>query len=407
MVRKRIVILGGGTGGTIVANRLRRRFTLDELDIHVVDRDDRHLYQPGLLFVPFGLARADELVRPRAAQLRSGIQFHQAAVDAVDVAAQTAVLDDGSTLAYDVLVVASGAVLQTAETEGLTAAGWNEKVFTFYEAESADALAAALARFHGGRVVVNFADLPIKCPVAPLEFVFLADWHFRERAIRHLVDLVYATPLDSAFTKPACATHLGHLLDGKDIELVTEFNLGEVDGVAGVASAYDGSTLDFDLLVTVPLHGGADFVGRSPGLGDGLGFVRTNPRTLQTDAAENVFALGDAADLPTSKAGSVAHFEAEVLADNVARFLAGDALDAQYDGHANCFIETGGGKALLIDFDYDVDPLPGWFGPLPLLRESRLNHAGKLLFQWVYWHALLPGHDSPLPRRRIHEEART
>ena len=172
-----------------------------------------------------------------------------------------------------------------------------------------------------------------------------------------------------------------------------------MDAVGGKLASYDGRELDFDLLVTVPLHGGAAYVERSPGLGDALGFVPTNKRTLQATAAPNVFALGDATDVPTSKAGSVTHFEGEVLTENIARFLAGQELDDGYDGHANCFIETGFGKALLIDFNYDTEPLPGRFptpvGPLPLLRESRLNHLGKLMFQWVYWHVLLPGREIP------------
>ena len=241
--------------------------------------------------------------------------------------------------------------------------------------------------------------MPIKCPVAPLEFAFLADWYLRERGIRDRVDLVYSTPLDAAFTKPVASQELAGLLSEKEIELVTEFNAGEVDGVGGKLVSYDGRELDFDLLVTVPLHGGATYVERSPGLGDALGFVRTDKHTLQTPSNANVFALGDATDLPTSKAGSVTHFEAEILVENVVRYLAGEELVGGYDGHANCFIETGFHKALLIDFNYDTEPLPGRFptaaGPLSLLRESRLNHLGKLLFQTVYWHALLPGREIP------------
>ena len=280
----------------------------------------------------------------------------------------------------------------------MTGPGWNERVFTFYTPEGAEQLQRALAGFDGGRVVVNLVDMPIKCPVAPLEFAFLADWFFRERKIRDKVELVYATPLDGAFTKPIASERLAGLLAEKEVELVTEFNAGEVDGVGGKLVSYDGRELDFDLLVTIPLHGGAPYVERSPGLGDALGFVRTDKRTLQTQAKPNVFALGDATDLPTSKAGSVTHFEGEVLSENVARFLAGRELDSGYDGHANCFIETGFHKALLIDFNYETEPLPGHFPSgvgLPLLRESRLNHLGKLMFQWVYWHALLPGREIP------------
>jgi sulfide:quinone oxidoreductase len=398
MARTQIVILGGGTGGTMTANRLRRRLDEEEAEIHVVDRDDRHVYQPGLLFVPFGLVRLEDIVRPRARQLPRGVRFHEGDAESVAIDDDCVVLRDGTILPYDVLVIATGARLQPEETEGLTGPGWNERVFTFYTPEGAEQLQRALDSFDGGRLVVNFVDMPIKCPVAPLEFAFLADWYFRERGIRSKVELVYTTPLDAAFTKPIAAEHLGGLLAEKEIELVTEFNAGEVDGAGRKLAAYDGRELDFDLLVTIPLHGGAEYVERSPGLGDALGFVPTDKRTLQSRAVPAVFALGDAADLPTSKAGSVTHFEAEVLTENILRFLAGDELEPTYDGHANCFVETGFSKALLIDFNYETEPLPGHFpGPfgLPLLRESRLNHLGKLLFQWVYWHTLLPGREIP------------
>src|SRR6266567_927262 len=240
MTRKQIVILGGGTGGTMTANRLRRRFDADEAEIHVVDRDDRHVYQPGLLFVPFGLAQLDEIVRPRQRQLRDGIVFHENAVESVWIERDEVLLEDGTILPYDVLVVATGARLQPEETEGLCGPGWNERAFTFYEPESAAALHGALERFTGGRLVVNLVDMPIKCPVAPLEFAFLADWYFRERGVRDRVELVYSTPLDGAFTKPIASEQLAGILVQKDIELVTEFNAGEVDGVGGKLSSYDG-----------------------------------------------------------------------------------------------------------------------------------------------------------------------
>jgi sulfide:quinone oxidoreductase len=394
----RIVVLGAGTGGTMVANRLRRACG-DDVAITVVDQDDRHVYQPGLLFVPFGLADPDDLVKPRARQLHDGIAFHRAAVDRVAVDRGTVSLADGTELAYDVLVVATGVRLLPEETEGMTGPGWMEKVFTFYSLEGAAALRPALEQFTGGRVVVDIVDMPIKCPVAPLEFAFLADWYFHERGIRELVEITFVTPLDAAFTKPVASARLARLLAEKRIELVTEFNAGEVDGAGGRLLSFDGREVPFDLLVTVPVHGGAEFVGRSPGLGDDLDFVPTDPHTLQSQAAPNVFAIGDAANLPISKAGSVTHFEAEVLVENVRRFLAGRPLDASYDGHANCFVETGFHKALLIDFNYDTEPLPGRFpgplGPMPLLEESRVNHLGKLMFQWLYWHALLPGRDLP------------
>ena len=395
---RRIVVLGAGTGGTLLANRLRRRFDEDELRIDVADRDDDHVYQPGLLFVPFGLADPAEIVRPRQRQLRRGIGFHQAEIESVELAAQTVHLADGSSLEYDVLVVASGARLLPEETEGLLGAGWNETAFTFYTVDGATKLRDALARFDGGRLVVDIADMPIKCPVAPIEFAFLADWFLREKGVRDRSEIVLATPLDGCFTKPIASRHLTYLLDEKQIELELEFSAGGVDGATRTLSSYDGREVEYDLLAIVPLHGGAAFVERSPGLGDSLGFVPTDKQTLQAGVQPNVFALGDATDLPTSKAGSVTHFEADVLVENVVRFLTGRGLASGYDGHANCFVETGFHQALMIDFNYETEPLPGHFPAavgLPLLRESRLNHLGKLAFQWIYWHALLPGR--PLP----------
>ena len=298
------------------------------------------------------------------------------------------------------LVIATGASLLPEETEGLTGPGWQERVFTFYTLDGAIALRDALRSFHGGRLAVNMVDLPVKCPVAPLEFCFLADWHFQRRGIRDRVEIEYVTSLDAAFTKATCNRELSGLLGAKGIAVTTEFSTGQVDSAAGRLISWDDREVAFDLLVTIPLHGGSDIVGRAPGLGDEIGFVRVNRATLQAEAAPNVFAIGDATNVPTSKAGSAAHFEGETLVANIQRLLEGRELEASFDGHTNCFIETGFHKALLIDFNYETEPVPGVFpephiGPLRLLRESRLNHYGKLAFEWIYWHVLLPGRAMP------------
>jgi sulfide:quinone oxidoreductase len=394
----RIVILGAGTGGTLTANRLRKELAADEATITIVDVDDRHVYQPGLLFVPFGLAHPEDIVRPRGRQLNGALDYREVGVDRVDVEAQVVYLADGKELPYDVLVIATGSRLVPEETEGLTGPGWMEKVFTFYNLPGATALEAKLATFEGGRLVVNVVDMPIKCPVAPLEFSFLADWYFTERGIRDRVTITYVTPLDAAFTKPVAAKTLGGMLEERHIELVTEFNTGEVDGEAGKLVGFDGREVEFDLAVVIPAHSGAEYVGRSPGLGDDLDFVLADEHTLQAQVKPNVFVIGDAASIPISKAGSVTHFEGEALVENVVHFLRGEPLRAKYDGHANCFIETGFHKAMLIDFNYEQEPVAGHFPAklgMPLLEESRLNHLGKLMFQWFYWHALLPGRDIP------------
>jgi sulfide:quinone oxidoreductase len=401
-----IVILGAGTAGTIMANRLARQnkasLAAGELTITVVDQDGKHIYQPGLLFVPFGIYRPEEIVKPRSAQLPKSVRLVVSEIDKVDSGHDQVLLMDGTVLQYDVLIVATGTRIAPEETEGLTGPGWREKAFDFYTIEGASALANALSTWDGGRLVINVVDMPIKCPVAPLEFAFLADWYFTKRGMRDKVTITYATPLDGAFTKPQAAGELAHLLKQKGIELVTEFNAGEVDGAGGRLKSWDEREVPFDLLVSIPLHMGSAFVGRSPGLGDDLDFVLTDPATLQAKVKDNVFALGDASNVPTSKAGSVAHFQAEVLSENVQAFLEGRrALPERSDGHANCFIETGFGKGLLIDFNYEVEPLPGRFpiprlGPLPLLKESRFNHWGKMAFRWIYWNMLLPGRDLPL-----------
>ncbi|MCU4182761.1 NAD(P)/FAD-dependent oxidoreductase [Acidiferrimicrobium sp. IK] len=396
-MKKRIVVLGGGTGGTLVANRLRRALDAS-VDIVVVDRDDRHVYQPGLLFVPFGAAAAADLVRSRSRQLRAGIEFRRAGIERVELDEDRVVLDDGDPLGYDALIVASGASLRPDETEGLSEALAGRGAHSFYTLEGSAALSAALAGFDGGRLVVNVVDMPIKCPVAPIEFSFLADWYFRQRGIRKQVTIVFATPLDGAFTKQVCNRELSGLLEGKGIEVVTEFNTGEVDGPGRRLVSYDGREIPFDLAVVVPLHGGASYVDRSEGLGSEFGFVPADEATLQSRARPNVFVVGDAADIPVSKAGSVAHFEGDIVARNVCSFLAGQPLAARFDGHTNCFIESGHGKALLIDYNYEIEPVPGRYPSrvgLPLLRESRLNHMGKLAFQQLYWHGLLPGLDIP------------
>jgi sulfide:quinone oxidoreductase len=398
-VAPRIVILGAGTAGTLAANRLQRAHG-EKAELIVVDRDERHVYQPGLLFVPFGRREPGKLVRSRRSQLRAGIDFRLGAAEHVDTDAATVRFADGSTLSYDVLVIATGSSLMPGETEGLMGPGWGEKVFSFYSLADALALRDSLRAFDRGRLVVSVCDMPIKCPVAPLEFSFLSDWHLRERGVRDEVEIAYVTPLDGAFTKPTCDRELSNLFERKRIELVAEFNTGQVDGKAGKLVSFDGREVDFDLAVIVPLHGGASFVSRSGELGDELGFVRSDPHTLQSRVAPNVFAIGDAGDFPTSKAGSAAHFQGETLVENVARCLAGKELQASYDGHVNCFIETGFHKGLLIDFNYDMEPLPGRYpeprvGPLPLLRESRRNHLAKLAFETLYWHMLLPGHDIP------------
>ncbi len=400
---KNLLILGAGTGGTMVANRMARRLPPD-WSVTVVEPHDEHVYQPGLLFLPFGARDEAKMLRPRARTLDRRVRWERDTVARIEPDERRVALEGGRALDYDFLVIASGAQLRFGETPGLAEAREaGDGVHDFYSLPGAQRLREALARFEGGRLVLNVAEMPIKCPVAPMEFLFLADDFFRRRGIRDRVELVYVTPLDGAFTKPMCNRVLSYLIAAKGIRLETEFALAEVDAGARAIRSYDDRAVPYDLLVSIPVHGGASFVEAS-GLGNELGFVPTHPHTLQAKGHDRVYVLGDATDLPSSKAGSVAHFQAEVLEENLRRAVAGRAPDEGFDGHANCFIETGRGKAILIDFNYETEPLAGKFpwaglGPLDLLKESRLNHLGKLAFRWVYWNALLPGRDLPISTR--------
>lgn len=399
---KNLVILGAGTAGTMVANQARKKLGKD-WSVLVVDPQTEHLYQPGLLFLPFGATDEAKMLRRRQSTFVAGVQWLQLAVERIDPDSREVVLGDGTKLSYDLLVIASGAETRPGETDGLIGPHWHQTVHDFYTLDGAQKLRRAMAEFQGGRLVLDIIEMPIKCPVAPLEFLFLADAYFSHRGIRDRVELVFATPLDGAFTKPVAARHLGQMLEDKGIRVESEFNTGEVDGPGRTVKSWDEREIAYDLLVTVPTHMGARFVEAS-GLGNELAFVPTEPHSLLAKGHDDIFVLGDATDLPSSKAGSVAHFQTEVVIENLLRTIAGKSLAEDFDGHSNCFIESGFGKALLIDFNYDTEPLPGkfplpWLGPMTLLGESRRNHWGKLAFRWVYWNLLLPGRPLPISSR--------
>lgn len=396
---KRILILGAGTAGTMMANRLAR--TLDtSWNITLLDRDDVHVYQPGLLFLPFGTYRDDELTKPRGALVDPRVTFRLAEIDRIAVAENRVTLAGGESISYDFLLLTTGSRIMPESTTGLAGEGWQKTAFDFYTLDGAKALRRALADFKGGRLVLNVAEMPIKCPVAPLEFLFLADAYFTQRGMRDKVEIIYATPLEGAFTKPVASRYLGDMLTRRGIAVIGDFAASEVSGSKRQLTAYDGRSLDYDMLVSIPIHSGAEVITAS-GLGDAGGWIPTHRNLLTVDGTTNVFAIGDATNLPSSKAGAVAHFQAEVLTDNLLAAIDNRPMTASFDGHANCFIETGFGKAMLIDFNYTTEPLPGKFplpgiGPFSLLEETAMNHWGKLAFKWIYWNALVAGKDLPL-----------
>ena len=385
----------------MVANRLRPRLPHDAWQITIVDRDDEHLYQPGLLFLPFGGDAPEQLVRSRHSFIPDGVELVLASVDKVQPEEGTVLLGDGRSLAYDELIIATGTSPRPDQTPGMDGPLLGESVHEFYTLPGAKRLQEVLRTWDSGRLVVHIVDMPIKCPVAPLEFTFLADAFFRERGVRDQVDITYVTPLPGAFTKPVASALLGNMLDERKVALESDFMVESIDEDARALVSYDERNVPFDLLVTIPLNMGADFVARS-GLGDELNYVPVDRGTLQSTQYPNIWAVGDASDIPASKAGSVAHFSVEIFTENFVRHVQGLPMLERFDGHANCFVESGNGKAMLIDFNYDTEPLPGTYplpgiGPFSLLKETEINHWGKLMFRWIYWNALLPGRELPLP----------
>jgi sulfide:quinone oxidoreductase len=397
---KKLVILGAGTAGTIMANKLTAALDANEWQITIIDQDERHYYQPEFLFIPFGICTREDVIKPKRDYLPPRANLIISAIESIEPDKSRVKLSNGAVLPYDFLIIATGSRLNPDETAGLRNGAWHKNIFDFYTIEGAAGLANFLKYWDGGRLVVNIVEMPIKCPVAPLEFTFLADWWFTEQGIRDKVDITFVTPLPGAFTKPKASQFLGNFLEKKGVNLVPEFAIERVDSDARKIISYDQRKVDYDLLVTIPTNMADEVIGRS-GLGDDLNFVPAAPKTLRAKNYENIFVLGDATNRPSSKAGSVAHFQSEVLFENMLRAIDKRPLLPRFDGHANCFIESGFGKGILIDFNYDVEPLPGKFplpdvGPFSLLEEIKMNHWGKMMFRWLYWNLLLKSAELPI-----------
>jgi sulfide:quinone oxidoreductase len=398
---KRLLVLGAGTAGTMVVNKLRPRLARDDWKITVVDSGDTHYYQPGYLFIPFGIYRPEEVTKPRKRFIPGGVDLVLGEIDVVDPGRNLVTLVDGTQLPYDYLIIATGTTPRPDQTEGMVEGMAAGTVHEFYTYDGAVKLAEKLKTWDGGKLVVQIVEMPIKCPVAPLEFTFLADAFFTEQGLRDRVELTYVTPLEGAFTKPVASRYLGDMLDERKVALEADFMLERIDHEARTLISYDEREISYDLLVTVPVNMGADFVARS-GLGNELNYVPVDKATLLSKAHDDIFAVGDASDIPASKAGSVAHFSMEAFGENFLRHVQGLQMIHKFDGHANCFIETGHGKGLLIDFNYETEPLPGKYplpgiGPFSLLKETEMNHWGKVLFRWIYWNILVPGKELPVP----------
>lgn len=397
---KKLVILGAGTAGTMMLNKLYNSLDKSDWQITIVDQFETHYYQPGFLFIPFGIYTKKDVIKPKRDFFPSGVNAIASEIDKIEPENNRVLLKNNQVLSYDYLIIATGARINPEQTEGMKDSLWHQNIFDFYTIEGACALANFFKHWEGGKLVINITEMPIKCPVAPLEFAFLADWYFTEKGIRDKVDIHFVTPLPGAFTKPKASAILGDFLDKKNIKLSSEFSIGRVDNEEKKIISWDEQEISFDVLVTIPTNMGDEAIARS-GMGDELNFIPTDKQTLQAIGHNNIFVIGDATNLPSSKAGSVAHFQADILLENFLSIIEGRKPHAKFDGHANCFIESGFGKGILIDFNYDTEPLPGKFplpgiGPFSLLEETKMNHYGKIMFRWTYWNFLVKGLELPI-----------
>lgn len=371
---ERIVIVGGGTGGTVLANRLvddlGPELDAGDATITLVTDNPDHVYKPTYLYVAFGKRSVQDATRPIRELLPREVDLVVDRVEGIDTDGKSLSLRDGDALDYDQLVVATGANLVPEETPGLLEGGHH-----FYGPEGAEALRDDLAAFTEGHLVLSVVGVPHMCPAAPLEFVLMVDDWLRERGRREDVELTYTYPINRAHAIESIADWATPILEERDITLETFFNVESVDPDAQTVETMEGMELEYDLLVAIPPHAGDPMIAES-GLGDD-GWIKVDKHTLEAEHADDVYAIGDAADVPTSKAGSVAHYEAGVVADRIASTVRNEPATAVYDGKTVCFVETGMDEATFVEFEY---------GRQPVVREpSQAIHWSKLGYNETYW----------------------
>ena len=398
---KKILILGSGAGGTMAANNLRKKLSSAEWQITILDNDEIHHYQPGWLFIPFGIYTAKDCQKPKREFIPAGVKFVLDEAVAIDTDKRQVEAKKGK-YSYDWLIIATGCKIEPQDVEGMME-DWHKNIHDFYTLDGAIELRKKLRFFKSGRLVLNIAELPYKCPVAPLEFVFMADWFFDVQGVRDTVEIELVTPMVGAFSKPIASRILGEIANEKNINVTPNFDLAQVNSDEKTIESHQGQKVNYDLLVSIPPNFGAKFLEGS-GLEDPLRFVETDHHTLKAKNADHIYVIGDATNVPASKAGAVAHYESETVVENLIREIEGQEPKSTFDGHATCFICSGYEKAFLIDFNYQYEPLPGKFpfpglGPFTLLGNSYMNYWGKMMFKWVYWNMMLKGVELPLEQQ--------
>lgn len=368
---KNVIILGGGVGGTIVANALAKRFTTSEVQVTLISDSSKHVYLPGLISIALGHDSPESIARSERSLLSSKVRFLDCGAQKIE-ANKNRVLAGGSYYNYDYLVIATGSRLVPDEIPG-----YAEAADHFYSLEGALKLREKLANFVGGKIVVGVASVPYRCPPAPLEFTFLLKEYFARRGVGDKVEIEYLYPINGVFPIRDIEPMLAQLLEERQVKVTTLFNTESIDPGKKEVHSLEGETAKYDLLVMVPPHRGSKLIENS-GLGDRGGWLPTDRRTLKVKGFENIFALGDTTDIPVSKAGSTAHYEAKIVADSLVSSLEGlSAPPKEYDGHVFCFLETGYGKGITLNFDYSHPPKPS--------QPNRLAHMEKIALNKLYW----------------------
>ena len=369
-----ILIVGGGTGGSVLANRLTDRLdsAIDagEARVTVVNDGEYQYYKPTYLYVPFGKKTVEDAKRPLDDLLNRRVRLVNDRVTTLDTEGKTVDLESGTRLDYDHLVLATGTSVVPDEVPGLAEGGHH-----FYAPDGARELREALADFEEGHLVLSVIGVPHMCPAAPVEFTLMVEDWLRERGYREDVEITYTYPIQRAHGLRSVADWTTDLFEERDINLETFFNPEEVDPDEGTIHTVEGNELDYDLLVGIPPHAGSDLV-REAGLGED-GWVDVDSETLEATAAEDVYAIGDVADVPTSKAGSVAHYEAGVVADRIASRVHGRRPTETYEGKTVCFIEAGMNEASFVEFEYNEEPT--------VRAPSKAIHWAKLGYNESYW----------------------
>ncbi len=396
-----VMIVGGGVGGTIVANLLARHLEPIDAKVTLIESTGKHAYMPGWLYMPFnheGL-ESDQIIRDERGLLNRHVQHIRGTVTGIDTQNRELrvhyspgldeIIGTGgaveATYGYDYLVLATGARLAPEDLSGLSEANGNSAWHHFYSAEAALQLRHALQRFEGGRIVITVGGIPYRCPPAPLEFTFLLDEWLAKHDLRSKTEIQYLFPLPRVFPIESVAEAVTPLLEERHIGYTVFFNAETVDTEKKIISSLEGEEIPYDLLVLVPPHRGARVIEDS-GLGDEQGWIPTDRNTLEVKGKPHVYALGDATDLPVSKSGSAAHFEAKIVAARILAAIRGEepkAEEATYDGEVMCFLETGYNKATQLVFNYEHPPYPP--------RPSLYYHMEKQLFNRAYWHIVPQG----------------